>query len=154
MGIFESILSEIIYIYAEIPVFFGHNMKPDVTLVDETLRFQTVYEAWIDFDATHRNLQRSGYNPKRYTAGRIQREDAGNLTFTLMSGAKVNVFPKGQPHKIQVTWNTLETKEKQFCELTSAFIPFEGERLKILPVLSVTDDRDEFLDFLYKEGVI
>ena len=129
-------------------------VKLDVELVDELLEFQAVYEAWIDFDATHENLLRLGYTPKRYPAGRNQMEDAGNLTFTLISGAKVNVFPKRQPHKIQVNWNIREEKEKQFCELTSVLIPLEGERLVILPVSSVTDDRDEFLDFLFKAGLI
>jgi hypothetical protein len=60
-------------------------------------------------------MQKLGYHPRRYPAGRKQIPDTGNLTFTLKSGAKVNVFPKGQPHKIQVSWNIRETKEKQFC---------------------------------------
>ena len=129
-------------------------MKLRVELVDDMLRFQAVYEAYIDFDATYEELGRLGYCPRRYSAGRIQRVDAGNLTFILRSGAKVNVFPRGQPHKIQVSWNIRETKEKQFCELTSVLVPSEGERLVILPVLSVTDDRDEFLDRLFNEGSI
>jgi len=44
--------------------------------------------------------------------------------------------------------------EKQFCELTNVLVPSEGERLVIIPVLSVTDDRDEFLDKLFHEGLI
>ena len=129
-------------------------VKINTELVNEMLKFQAVYEAYIDFDATYEELQRLGYCPQRYPAGRIQREDAGNLTFTLKSGAKVNVFPKGEPHKIQVNWNIREEKEKQFCELTSVLVPSEGERLVIIPVLSVTDDRDEFLDKLFNEGLI
>ena len=129
-------------------------VRINTELVDDLLRFQTVYEAYIDFDVTYKELQKLGYRPKRYHAGRIQRVDAGNLTFTLKSGAKVNVFHKGQPHKIQVSWNIREEKKKQFCELTSVLIPLEGERLIILPVLSVTDDRDEFLDKLSDEGAV
>lgn len=128
--------------------------KIDTELVDERLKFQAVYEAYIDFDATYEELQKLGYCPKRYPAGRNQIPDAGNLTFTLKSGAKINIFPKGQPHKIQVNWNIREEKEKQFCELTNVLVPSEGERLVIIPVLSVTDDRDEFLDKLFHEGLI
>jgi len=129
-------------------------VKLDVELVDDMLRFPAMYEAYIDFDATYEELQKLGYCPIRYPAGRIQRPDAGNLTFILKSGAKVNVFPKGQPHKTQVSWNIREEKEKQFCELTSVLVPSEGERLVIIPVLSLTDDRDEFLDYLYSEGLL
>lgn len=129
-------------------------VKINVELIDDMLRFQAVYEAYIDFDATYKELQKLDYYPIRYPAGRNQIADAGNLTFTLKSGAKVNIFPKGQPHKIQVNWNFREEKEKQFCELTSVLVPSESERLVIIPVLSVTDDRDEFLDKLFKEGLI
>lgn len=129
-------------------------VKIDTELVNERLKFQAVYEAYIDFDATHKELQNLGYYPIRYTAGRKQTPDAGNLTFMLKSGAKVNVFPKGEPHKIQVSWNIREEKEKQFCELTSVLVPSEGEKLVILPVLSVTDDRDAFLDYLFNQGLI
>lgn len=129
-------------------------VKPNVRIVDDALKFQAVYEAWIDFDATHENLRRLCYRPKRYFAGRIQREDAGNLTVVLKSGAKVNIFPKGQPHKIQVSWNISEKMEKQFSELTNVLIPSEGKTLVILPVLSVTDDRDAFLDRYFHEGLI
>ena len=123
-------------------------VKLDVEIYDEMLKFQAIYEAYIDFDATYEELHKLGYCPKRYSAGRIQREDTGNLTFTLKSGTKVNVFPKGQPRKIQVSWNIREDKEKQFCELTSVLVPLRGDGLNILPVLSLTDDRDEFLDKL------
>jgi hypothetical protein len=129
-------------------------VKINSELVDDMLKFQAVYEVYIDFDATYEELRKLGYCPIRYSAGRIQRVDAGNLTFMLKSGAKVNVFPKGQPHKIQVTWNIREEKEKQFCELTSVLVPSTGERLVILPVRSATDDRDEFLDELFNEGLI
>jgi len=129
-------------------------VKINTELVEDMLRFQAVYEAYIDFDATYEELGKLGYCPKRHRAGRKPQVDAGNLTFTLKSGAKVNVFPKGQPHKIQVSWNIREEKEKQFCELTSVLVPSEGERLIIVPVLSVTDDRDAFLDYLFNEGLI
>jgi len=33
-------------------------------------------------------------------------------------------------------------------------VPLEGERLIIIPVLSLTDDRDEFLDHLLSEGLL
>ncbi len=126
-------------------------VKIDVEIIDERLRFQSIYEAYIDFDATIKELCQLGYCPKRYSAGRIQRPDSGNLTFKLKSGTKVNVFPKGQPHKIQVSWNIRQDKKKQFCELTSVLVPFKGEKLTILPVLSLTDDRDDFLDRLCNE---
>jgi len=101
-------------------------------------------------------------NPKRNPAGRpkngLQQLDAGNLTFTLKSGAKVNVSPKGQPHKIQVTWNIRGDKDEQFRELKNVLVPFEGKRLTIIPCFSIslnyTDDRDEFLDKLFNEGLI
>jgi hypothetical protein len=123
-------------------------VKLDVEIYDERLKFQALYEAFIDFDATFEELHKLGYCPKRYSAGRIQREDTGNLTFLLKSGTKVNVFPKGQPHKIQINWNDREDYKKQFCELTSVLIPLNGDKLNILPVRSLVHDRDEFLDRL------
>lgn len=137
-------------------------VKLNVKLLKDKVDFQSIYETWIDFDATYENLQKLGYYPKRNPAGRpkndLQQLDAGNLTFKLISGAKVNIPPKGQPHKIQVTWNIREDKEKQFRELKNVLVPFEGKKLTIIPCFSIslsyTDDRDEFLDKLFNEGSI
>jgi hypothetical protein len=97
-------------------------MKLNVKLVKDTIRTQTVYDAWIDFDATLENLQRLGYHPIRYSAGRprkdgVQQEETGNLTFTLRSGATVNIFPKREPHRIQITWINNTKKQKHLREL-------------------------------------
>jgi len=125
-------------------------VKLNVEVVDPRLKVQAIYEAWIDFDATYNELHKLGYCPKRHTAGRSPQPDSGNLTVVLKSGTKVNIFPKGQPHRIQVSWNVREDPEKQFCELTSVLVPIDGEQLVIIPdALNLVHDRDAFLDYYY-----
>ena len=141
---------------------FGWAIEYDLKHNHPSLSVQTIYKAWIDFDETIKKLQKLDYYPKRHSAGRpkdgIQQQDAGNLTFTLKSGATISVSPKGQPHKIQVTWNNHGDKDKQFCELKNVLVPFEDKMLTIIPCFSVslsyTDDRDEFLDKLLAEGLL
>jgi len=137
-------------------------VKLNVKLLKDKIEFQSIYEAWIDFDATIKNLLKLGYTYRRYSAGRpkdgIQLEDAGNLVFTLKSGATINVSPKGQPHKIQVTWNIYEDKEKQSVELKNVFVSLKRGWIALIPCHSIsfsyTDNRDEFLDKLSNEGLI
>jgi hypothetical protein len=92
--------------------------------------FQTVYRSNIDFDALHEHLEKLGYNAKRFSAGRprkkdgLQQQDAGNLTFNLKSGARINIFPKGKYHSIQAEWNTIEEMESNEVKLFELLVPF------------------------------
>ena len=125
-------------------------VKLDVEIVDTRLKVQAIYEAYIDFDGTFEELHKLGYGPRRCHVGRKPQPDSGNLTFTLRSGATINISPKGQPHKIQVSWNIREDADKQFCELTSLLVPSGGEQLRIIPdIYNLIHDRDTFLDYLY-----
>jgi len=137
-------------------------MKINTKLVKHSLKFQTIYQANIDFDATYENLNRLGYSPKRYPAGRptkkdgLQQQDAGNFTFKSKSGPKVNIFPKGPLHRIQAKCKSLEERRKLFSELVSVLIPSEGNRLFILPRRSiinftVIEDQDEFFDKFFSD---
>lgn len=138
-------------------------MKLNVKLVKDTMRTQTVYDAWIDFDATHARAGKLGYYPIRHPAGRPkdggQQEETGNLTFTLRSGAKVNIFPKREPHRIQITWINSTKKQKHLRELENILVPSKGKKLLIIPwrtnkIQSVIEDQDTILDKLYSDGLI
>jgi len=149
---------------------------------NNSLSVQTVYETWIDFDETYKKLREKGYCPTRCSSGRKLQEDSGLLTFCLKSGAKVNVSPKGQPHRVQITWNVdgfvydsekgkkkfeegliKTSKKQQYNELVSVLVPHEGRKLRILPlrtirVSSVPEKKSELLrefdsEFM-KEGLI
>lgn len=95
------------------------------------MKFQTVYQSNIDFDALYEHLKRLGYNAKRFSAGRprkkdgLQQQDAGNLTFNLKSGAKINIFPKGKYHSIQAEWDSIEEMESNEVELFGLLVPFQ-----------------------------
>jgi len=109
-------------------------VQPDIDVLGETLEIRTVHEAYINFEQTYNELVKLGYYPRRFSVDRNTHRDNCNLTFTLKSGALINISSKGSQHKIQITWNLLENSEKQFSELTSVLIPLVGEKLIIVPV--------------------
>ena len=101
------------------------------------MKFQITYRANINFEETHENLIRLGYSAKRFPAGRprkvsgVQQQDAGNLRFNLISGVKVNIFPKGKYNAIQVRWNSVEEMKKYEKELLDILV-FSSDYVKTL----------------------
>jgi hypothetical protein len=123
-------------------------------VLDGTLDIQTVHEAYISFENTFNELYKLGYCPRRCSVDREKHSDKCNLTFTLKSGATINISSEGPPHKIQIVWNLLGNYEKQFSELTSVLVPLVGEKLVIVPVSGLVHNMDSFPDSLDEEKML
>jgi hypothetical protein len=129
-------------------------VKLDIDVLGETLEIRTVHEAYINFEQTFNELVKLGYYPRGCNVDRKTHRDNCNLTFTLKSGALINISSEGPPHKIQITWNLLENSEKQFSELTSVLIPIVGEKLIIVPVSGQVHNMDKFPDSLFEDKML
>jgi hypothetical protein len=129
-------------------------VRLDIEVLDEKLETQTVHEAYINFEQTFNESYKFGYCPKGSSLDRKKHPDKCNLSFTLKSGAKINIYSEGPPHKIQIVWNLLENFEKQFSELTSVLVPLVGEKLIIAPVSGLVHNLDSFPDSLFEDEML